>query len=173
MKLKIDNLDGLGARDYTSAIDSSQMPRIMRRLNRPAELRFSLVADSPDFVVPVSGARVTLGKTNGQDVFTGYLTKPPEYEYLGWGERGPVYRYSFVALSDEISLDRKRLSDRSPFVDRGAGDALRQLAEELLPGAFDTTAVEEVDRLPWYAPSPQKKWRVDVLADRGHLAHTR
>ncbi len=34
------------------------------------ELRFSLVSSGPDFAVPVAGARVMLGRSNGQDVFT-------------------------------------------------------------------------------------------------------
>ena len=158
MKLKIDNFDGRGPWDYSSAIDSSRTPHVVRRLSRPSELKFSLVANSADFVVPVNGARVTLGRLNGQDVFTGYVVKAPVFEYLGWGERGPIYRYNFVARSDETMLDRKRLPNRSPFVARSAGDALRQLSEDLLPGIFDTSAAQDVDTLAWYACDPQKKW---------------
>ena len=158
MKLQIDNLDGNGLRDYTSAIDGSRSPQVVRRLNQPTELKFSLVTDKPDFVVPANGARVMLGKTNGHDVFTGYLTQAPVFEYLGWGQRGPVYRYNLVARSDESALDRKRLPNRSPFVDRGGGNALRQLAEDLLPGVFDTSAMQDVDTLLWYPADPQKKW---------------
>jgi len=117
-----------------------------------------LVADSPEFVVPTTGARVTLGLTNGQDVFTGYLMQSPVFEYLGWGERGPVYRYDLVAQSDEGLLDEKRLPDRCPFLDRSAGDALRQLTQDLLPGVFDTSAVQDLDTLAWYASDPRKTW---------------
>jgi hypothetical protein len=158
MKLRIDNLDGFGPRDYTSSIDGSHYPQVVRRLNQPSELRFSLVADSPDFVVPVTGARVTLGRINGQDVFTGFLMQAPVFEYLGWGERGPAYRYDLVAQSDEGLLDEKRLPDRCPFLDRSAGDALRQLTEDLLPGVFDTSAVQDLDTLAWYASDPRKTW---------------
>jgi len=158
MKLTIDNLDGRGPRDYTSVIDSLRLPRVKRSLNKPAELRFSLVGSGPDFVVPRNGARVTLGKMNGQDVFTGYLTSAPEFEYLGWGERGPIYRYNLVATSDELLLDRKRSPRRPPFVERSAGDALRQLTEDLLPGFFDQSAVQDVEPLAFYAPDPQKSW---------------
>ena len=158
MKLQIDNLDGHGTRDYTSSIDSSRSPQLVRRLNKPAELTFSLVADDPDFVVPASGARVTLGRSNGEDVFTGYLKQAPVFEYLGWGQRGPVYRYNLVARSDEFVLDRKRLPNRPPFVDRGGGSALRQLTEDLLPGVFDTTAAQDGDTLMRYAVDPQKVW---------------
>jgi len=157
MKLQIDNLDGGGARDYTPAIDVLQLPRLTRRLNQAAKLTFSLVANSTDFVVPVNGARVTLARLSGQ-LFAGYVTGPPGFEYLGWGYGGPVYRYNFVAQSDEILLQRKRLPDHSPFVLRSAGDALRQLTSELLPGVFDTSGIQSLDLLPSYVPDPQKTW---------------
>jgi hypothetical protein len=158
MKLQIDNLDGLGPVNYTSSVDGSRSPQIMRKLNQPSELHLSLVSDSPIFVVPVAGARLTLGLTNGQDVFTGYLMQSPVFEYLGWGERGPVYRYDLVAQSDEVLLDEKRLPDRCPFLDRSAGNALRQLTEDLLPGVFDTDAVQDLDTLVGFASNPRKTW---------------
>jgi hypothetical protein len=155
MKLTIDNLQGQGPQDYTNALDGTKIPKIERKLNQPAELQFSLLANVSGFVVPVTGARVTLGKTNGSDVFTGYVTAAPQYEYLGWGEQGPVYRYNVVAQSDEVLLDQKALPNRSPFVDRSAGNALQQLAQDLLPGWFDTSAVQDVDTLASYAVNPQ------------------
>jgi hypothetical protein len=158
MKLQIDNLDGLGPIDYTSSIDGSRSPHVVRKLNQPSEFRVSLVADSTDFVVPVTGARVTLGLTNGQDVFTGYLMQSPVFEYLGWGERGPVYRYDLVAQSDEGLLDEKRLPDRCPFLNRSAGNALRQLTQDLMPGVFDTSSAQDLDTLAWYASNPRKTW---------------
>lgn len=158
MKLQIDNSDGAGARDYTAAIDAQRLPRVVRRLNQAAELRVSLVANGTDFVVPANAARITLERSNGQDVFTGYLTDPPVFEYLGWGESGPIYRYNLVAKSDEFLLDRKRLPDQPPFVARSAGDALRQLSQNLLPGAFDASGIQDLDVLAFYSANPQKKW---------------
>jgi hypothetical protein len=158
MKLTIDNLQGQGPQDYTGAMDGTNPPKVERKMNQPAELQFSLVATSPGFVIPATGARVTLGKTNGSDVFTGYVTASPQYEYLGWGEQGPMYRYNVVAQSDEVLLDQKALPNRSPFVARSAGNALRQLAQDLLPGWFDTSAVQDVDTLATYAVNPQKSF---------------
>jgi len=60
MKLTIDNLQGQGPQDYTGQLDGTQLPRVERKLNQPAELQFSLVANSPGFVIPVVGARVYL-----------------------------------------------------------------------------------------------------------------
>ncbi|MGB8582391.1 MAG: hypothetical protein WCD47_16340 [Candidatus Sulfotelmatobacter sp.] len=158
MKLTIDNLQGQGAQDYTGAVDWTKPPKVQRKGNQPTELQFSLVANSPGFVIPVVGARVALGKTNGSDVFTGYVVAAPEYEYLGWGEQGPVYRYNLAAQSDEILLDQKALPNRSPFVVQSAGNALRQLAQDLLPGEFDTSEVQDVDTLASYAVNPQKSF---------------
>ena len=54
-----------------------------------------------------------------------------------------MYRYDLIAESDEVLLDQKALPNRAPFVERSAGSALRQLAQDLLPGGFDTSAVQE------------------------------
>lgn len=158
MKLQIDNLDGAGFRDYTADIDVANAPRITRKLNEASELRFSLLSVGPNFIVPSRSARVILGRANGQDVFTGYIFAAPEFEYLGWGERGAMYRYNFVARSDDALLDEKRLSARSPFVARSAGDALRELTKDAIGGGFDTTAVQNLDTLPSYIPDPQLPW---------------
>ncbi len=69
-----------------------------------------------------------------------------------------MYRYNLVALSDEFLLDEKRLSTRSPFVARSAGDALRQLTQDAIPGTFDVSAVQNLNTLPYYVPDPQKSW---------------
>ena len=154
----IDNLDGLGPRDYTTFLDGSKSPRVLRKLNRPAELRLSLVTSEGSFVVPTAGARVTLGQINGGGVFVGYVVGSPTYQYMGWGERGPLYRYEIVALSDEMLLDKKAPPPRSPFVARSAGEALRQLSEETMPGWANFTGVEAGDVIPYYRVSSAKKW---------------
>ena len=144
MRLKIDNFDGVGVRDYTAALATDKKIRIIRRINRPNELELHLVSNGPNFVVPADGARLILQREdNGLSLFSGYLTSAPEFEYLGWGERGPVYRYTIRAVSDEAVLNRKTLPPRCPFVGRSAGDALRQITESIAPGAFDTSAVLE------------------------------
>ena len=158
MKLTIDNLQGQGAVDYTFALDGTVKPRVERKLNRPSILRCSLARNSPGIVAPATGARVILAKASGNILFTGYLTGTPQFEYLGFGEQGAVYRYDLIAESDEVLLDQKALPNRAPFVGRSAGSALRQLAQDLLPGSFDTSAVQSVDTLAVYQVNPQKKF---------------
>ena len=172
MKLTIDNLDGWGPRDYTASIDGSKKPELIRKLNRSTELRLRLVGATNDFLVPVTGARVMMGRTNGQDVFAGCVVGAVQHEYLGYGEKGPIYRYTLVAHSDEVSLDRKTISSRPPFVARGAGEALRYLTEALLPGAFDTSEMGKGDVIPWYVCRTGKRWS-DVASDMATLGRAR
>jgi hypothetical protein len=156
MLLTLDNFDGLGARDYTSALDADSFVEIERRLNQPSDLRAALIADTPQFIVPASGARVIASRSDGSKLFTGYLSEAPAFEYLGWGERGPAYRYQLRALSDEYLLDRKQLPARSAFVARPAGVILRQLANDLLPGAFNAAAVQDLDALPAFSSDSER-----------------
>jgi hypothetical protein len=158
MKLTIDNLQRQGPVDYTMWMDGSVAPQIERKINQPSQLQLALGATSAGFVVPANGARVTLAKANGSFVFTGYLTQAPVAAYLGWGEQGAVYQYNLVAESDEVLLDRKALPNRAPFVSRTAGSALRQLAQDLLPGVFDTSGLQNVDTLASYVVNPQEKF---------------
>ena len=174
MLLQIDNYDGTGARDYTANIDAIRAPQIIRRLNQPSELRLNLLAGG-NFVVPIHAGRIILSKSEDQILFTGYIAAAPEREHLGWGERGPQYRYNIVAKSDEALLDAKRLPARSPFVDRRAGDALRQMAQDAIPGLLDTSAVQDLDVLPSYDPDPQLTWseqaaRICTLARASYRA---
>lgn len=158
MKLTIDNLQGQGPVDYTSALDGTIAPRVERKINAPAALGLSLLITSATLATPVIGARIILTKANGDFLFTGYLTQAPQHEYLGSGEQGAVYRYHLSAESDEVLLDQKALPNRAPFVERSAGGALRQLAKDLLPGGFDLSAVQDVDTLGSYQVNPQKKF---------------
>lgn len=157
MRLTIDNLQGQGPVDYTTALDATVAPHVEREINRFSKLRFSLSGSSSAFVAPVTGARVILANANGSLVFTGY-TQAPQFEYLGWGEQGAVYRCNVVTESDEVLLDQKALPNRASFVARSAGSALRQLAEDLLPGWFDTGAVQDVDILASFQVNPQKSF---------------
>jgi hypothetical protein len=158
MKLTIDNLQGQGPADYTASLDGTVAPRVERRLNQPTDLTLSLLGNTQGFVVPSTGARVILAKAKGDLLFTGYLTQAPQFEYLGQGEQGAIYRYDLVAQSDEVLLDQKALPNRAPFVGRSAGAALIQLAQDLLPGGFDTSAVQDVETLASYAVNSQKKF---------------
>jgi hypothetical protein len=162
MRLFIDNFDGNGPRDYTSAVEPGARLVITRKLNQPTKLIAALVTNGTGFVVPANGGRITLVMQSGAFLFTGYLTAAPTLEYLGCGTYGAVYRVHVTANSDEFLLDDKRLPICAPFVNRSAGSALQQLTQDTLPGAFDLSAAQSVDTVVTYPGDPQKTWSVQA-----------
>src|SRR5579864_644007 len=171
MKLLIKNSDNSDAQDYTMFLEEGTS--VHRLLNGPAELKAALVATSCEFVVPPTGARVELIKNDGDKLFTGYVVDPPVYEYLGWGMSGPMYRYTLAAISDECLLDRKMVPARAPLVGRSAGEALKILTEDVLPGAFDTSAVDDVEILGYFEFDSRKTWSQHAveIACRGRACY--
>lgn len=145
MKLTIDNTD------CTLALDPTRPPRVIRRLNRPSEMKAALIGHSPAFVVPAIGRRIVLEKNDGTRLFTGYLDVAPEHESLGWNGSGPAYRYVLHAISDEYLLDRRLLPDRPAAVHRTAGEILRQVTADAAGGDFDGSAVQDVETIPIFS----------------------
>lgn len=158
MKLLIDNFDQTGVRDYTPLLDNSRMPRVVRKLNKPATCEARLVCDAGAVPVPRTGSRLVLQREDGNIVFSGNLVEEPAPEHLGAGDRGPVLAYELHAISDEYLLDRKPLPRRLPFVNRSAGEILRTLAEDSIPQVYDTNAINDGDRLCSVACDGDRTW---------------
>src|SRR5437660_11082429 len=100
-------MDGQGTQDYTNFLDRTRTAKVLRRLNRPAEFRFSLITTEASFVVPVAGARVRMARMNGSGVCGGHVEGTPSYLYVGWGEQARAYWHEGVAGGDESDLDEK------------------------------------------------------------------
>ncbi len=87
-----------------------------------------------------------------------------------------MYRYHLHASSDEYVLDRKTLPQRTALVERSAGEALKQITEDLMPGRFDLGGVDELETIPRYAIRAEKRWsehaaEIALLARASYQAH--
>ena len=158
MKLTIDNNDSRGPQDYTPYIDVAALPRITRKLNRAWQMTVALATADPSFVVPANGGRIVLQRNDGYKLFTGYLTAAPERQVLGYGQQGRAWRYSLLAQDDSWLLQRNALAIRPPFTWRSAGDALRTITNDVLPGVLDTSGVQDFAVVYQYATDAQKSW---------------
>src|SRR5271167_3209867 len=143
MILFIDNNDGRGQQDYTAWLDAEHLPKIARKLNRAATMTAALVTCGPEFTPPVSGARVVLQCGSGLTLFTGYLATAPAQQYLGQGHQGPAWRYALLAVDDSCLLDH---------------NALRTLANDVLPGGLDLSGVQDVSPVNQFPIVPQNTW---------------
>jgi hypothetical protein len=176
MILLIDNNDGRGQQDYTAWVDAEHLPKIARKLNRPATMTAALVNCGPGFIPPVSGARIVLQRGSGLTLFTGYLRTAPEQQYLGVGYQATAWRYVLVAVDDSCLLDHNALPVRTPFAWRTAGAALRTLANDVLPGGLDLSGVQDVSPVNQFPIVPQKTWSEHVqelttMARAAYRAH--
>jgi len=158
MRLEIDNFDGAGVCDYTSALDAESRPKIVRQLNQPATMSCALVVLGR-LAPPVTGARVAWRMDSGVARFTGYLTQA-EHVHLGWNEAGPVYQYVLTANGDEKEFDRQMFEIRPAMVQKSAGEIVR----ELTPVGTDVSGVKDCGTVALVNPS-LRKWS-DRLASR-------
>ena len=153
MKLTIDNLDGLGAVDYSAALDRSEPVEIARTLNAPSTARGLLTLAGSVLNLPVRRARIVVAADAGTLLFTGYLTTEPVPTYAGVATEGPVYRLAFRAVSDEWLLDKQAGIVGANILGQPAGTAVEGLLTRLAPGVFTTTGVTPGQSVGALAPA--------------------
>ncbi len=132
MQLTLDNLDGLGAVDYSAALDHVAAPAITRVLNAPSTLKATLCLVGTALKTPLRQGRVVVASDADVVLFTGYLTTEPVAVYAGVASAGPVYRLALHAVSDEWLLDKQAAG-------LGAGTALAAPAGSVLASLVSRT----------------------------------
>jgi hypothetical protein len=105
VRITIDNLDGLGAMDYTEAVAAEGPITVQRGLNKPSRCTAEIVLGVGGLAVPVRRGRVVVTAADTTALFSGYLVTEPVRIYAGIASTGPVYRARFTAVSDEWLLD--------------------------------------------------------------------
>jgi hypothetical protein len=158
VNLFIDNQDGLGQQDYTAYVDGEHLPNVKRKLNQAATMTAWLVSAEQGFHVPASGGRIILQRSDGVKLFTGYLSGTPGRQYLGYGSAGGAWRYTLQAMDDSWLLDRNVLPARAPLASRTAGEALRLLANDVLPGGMDLSGVADLSPVNQFVVVPENGW---------------
>ncbi len=123
MKITIDNHDGKGPVDYSSAVVMGEPLRIVRRLNQPATCDLTLFPGR-GVATPVRNGRIVVANDSGVVLFTGYVATEPALELAGHRSEGAAYRAAVSAMSDEILLDRQHLPQIAPIGGASSGQAL-------------------------------------------------
>lgn len=106
MQITIDNLDGLGARDYTASVAPQGSITIQRVLNTPSRCTAEILVGEAGLPLPSRLGRVVVTADNSTVLFTGYLATEPVRVYAGEASTGSVYQARLSAVSDEWLLDR-------------------------------------------------------------------
>jgi hypothetical protein len=106
LQITIDNLDGLGARDYTAAVSPKGPITVQRALNEPTRCTAEIVVGDAGLPLPARLGRVVVESDDATILFTGYLATEPVRIYAGEASDGSVYLARLSAVSDEWLLDR-------------------------------------------------------------------
>ena len=154
MKLTIDNLDGLGAVDYSAALDRSAPFELVRTLNAPSIARGRLCLAGAGLATPIRRGRLAVRSDSSLLLFTGYLAIEPVSEYAGVASQGPVYRLLFTAISDEWLLDKQAAgSEAGASFATASSTVLDTLVGRLAAGTLDTGGLLPGALLGVFAPS--------------------
>ncbi len=174
MRLTIDNLDGLGAVDYTAAIDCSEPLAIERTLNAPSILKGLLCLAASALAIPARRGRIIVTSDAGTTLFTGYLATEPAPVYAGEASQGAVYRYALSAVSDEWLLDKQSLGFLfGPGIGTGSGSLLAALANRLAEGALATSEIAPGETLGVFQPVAGGSWsaQAGTVANAAYSAY--
>jgi hypothetical protein len=165
--LTIDNLDGLGAIDYSAAIDRPGPFQIQRGLNVPSILSGMLCLAGGSWAIPLRRARVVVSSSSGTPLFTGYLATEPEAVYAGVGTAGPLYRLAFSAVSDEWLLDEQPAIPVTGTGLNAAGGTLLKTLVGRAGGALSTVGVTGGRSIGVFQPEAAAVWSVNTAALAG------
>jgi hypothetical protein len=174
LKLTIDNLNGAGAIDYSSAICPDAPLTIERVLNAPSRCTGLLevgVQANPGsgtaLLVPVRRGRVVVSAEGGTVLFTGYLAIEPVPLYAGVGLAGPVYRAAFTAISDEWLLDKQTLILTGAGYGATGATLLDALTSSISAGLLTTSEVLNPNVAGVFVPEAAKPWSTNASGIAG------
>ena len=162
MKITIDNLDGVGAVDYSASLSVDGPLKIERVLNAPSRCSGLLDVSDLGLAVPVRRARVVVASDGGVVLFTGYLATEPEQVYAGTGTMGPVCRVAFSAISDEWLLDKQAIPLSGGALGQSGGQVLATLTNRVDSGLLTTTGLAAGRAVGVFQPVQMESWSVNA-----------
>lgn len=173
MKISIDNLDGLGAQDYSEWISAAGPLKVERRLNAPSRCECLLDMNAARLKAPIRRGRVIVTRADGVVLFTGYVATEPELIYAGVGVTGAAYRIALHAISDEWLLDRKSVPMSGAGLAESGAAALMTLTERVAAGVFTGGGAAGVRKVGIFQPEQTKSWseNAGAIADSVYAAY--
>ena len=168
MKVTIDNQDGKGAIDYSSALCANQASEkavvITRGLNQPTLARIQLDCASSGLIAPPKNAFVVITADNGTFLFDGFLPSDAESVFAGYGSTGPHYTVVANAASEDWLLNREAVPQTTPLLGQTAGEMVGILTNRVNPSLVQMNGLEDVGTIGYFEPSPSLPWSENVAA---------
>lgn len=158
MKLTIDNMDGVGAVDYSRAVSSEGRIEIERALNAPSRCTWHLLLTGTSLAMPQRRGRVIVTSDAGALLFTGYIATTPERVAAGESMGSAVYRVAVNALSDDWLLDRQKLAGAAGGLLQSAASVLQTLTSRTGAGAVTSGSLLNSRTVGVFTPDATEIW---------------
>jgi len=173
LKLTIDNLDGNGPVEYSSALAVKPPITITRKLNEPSVFSCCLVLSGTAIETPLRNGRVIVTDNNGVVLFTGYLAIEPARELAGAGTTGAIYQLALSAVSDEVLLDWQNVPQTGATAGQSAGQLLSTLTSRVDPTRLSLNASLATAPVGRFMPDAGQSWSQNaaVLASMARSAY--
>lgn len=162
MKVKIDNLDGKGAVDYSECVVATAKFIIKRQLNEPSLCSFTVAPSVANLAMPVRNGRLIVTDDSGAILFTGYLPMEPALELVGQCSEGAAYQGFVSAVSDEILLDQQPLPLLLAGTSQSASQMVQGLSAELDTTGFSFSLSNSVGAVGSYRPNLGASWSTNA-----------
>lgn len=153
--------------DYSKYIDWSSLS-IVESINIPTQCTFDMYPVDRGYQTPPQRAYIQVYSSDtDRTLFTGFIVSEPVRTYVapkpgepldGLNTPGQWFKYSFTCTSDEYLLNIKAVPFIPAYVNRTQGQILKDLAEILCPGFFDTSNVMDGDIVPHFDYVPAQNW---------------
>ena len=174
VQVTIDFGDGAGARDYSALVLEAGGVEVVRKLNKPSELKLKLLVGSVGAVAaPPVGADVEVVRSSAEKLFTGAVAQTL-YQYLGWGEQGGVYALEVIAFSSEANSTSAAVPGTLPETGGiTAAKVLQAQAAGLALGVADDNGITEGIELPVveYGPETSAAEVIAGVAGQARLSY--
>jgi hypothetical protein len=162
LKITIDNHDGLGAIDYTSALADSAALKLIRRLNQPTQCSFTVDCNASALAIPVKYGRVTVASDAGIVMFTGYVVQVPASVFQGEGVAGSLYAESVSAVSDEVLLDQQSVPVTSGSTGLRMVQAMQALTQRVDPVRLTVLPDSTTNIIGHFAADAAESWSANA-----------
>jgi hypothetical protein len=173
VKVTIDNLDGIGAVDYSQSVVATEEFLIKRQLNQPSLCSFTVVPAVVDLPVPARNGRLIVSDDSGDVLFTGYVATEPDLELIGQNSAGPAYQAFVFAVSDEVLLDQQPLPLLLAGVSQSAGQLLQGISSGLDTGGLSFDVAGASSAISEFLPDAGQNWsaNAETLAAMARCAY--
>ena len=149
-------------------------PVIKQSLNEPTTIDLDMAAWGAGFVLPRRGSYFTLATDSDPKYWTGFVVNAPQLEYIGKHPvtDQPTWSWKFQGTDDSYILNLAPLGILPVYINQTQGAIIKDLANRIAPGKFNTTGVLDGQLVQYFFVNPTSTFG-EIVKDFAESAYYR